>query len=404
TFDASVIDLFATWGGGATLVVPLAADLYRPVDFVVERELTHWFSVPSVIREAQRLGNLPTGRAVNLRHSMFGAEPVTAQHAELWRAVAPNAVIHNVYGPTELTVCCTNHALSGPAEDWPEFSNGTVPIGVPLPGNETVLLDENGLAADEGELCVRGAQRFGGYLDPRESAGRFVSYEPDGGPAVSYDGSTALTDRHWYRTGALGHVTRTVPAGTAQGLDKAAAEYGAPLSAVLLAAYQVLLGRWTRRSDLAVGVPGPAGGLAVVRADLTTGPAFAELVARTDAALTRGRAAALPVARLAAVFGRAADGHHPVVQALFTDEPAHRAEGDCPPDLTLALDPTAGREGLGLRVDFAAELFDAASAERLMDGYLTLLTAVAEAPGIALEALDPLGAAERELLLDVWGR
>ncbi|MFD4737237.1 amino acid adenylation domain-containing protein [Streptomyces virginiae] len=206
------------------------------------------------------------------------------------------------------------------------------------------------------------------------------------------------------RTGALGHVTRTVPAGTAQGLDKAAAEYGAPLSAVLLAAYQVLLGRWTRRSDLAVGVPGPAGGLAVVRADLTTGPAFAELVARTDAALTRGRAAALPVARLAAVFGRAADGHHPVVQALFTDEPAHRAEGDCPPDLTLALDPTAGREGLGLRVDFAAELFDAASAERLMDGYLTLLTAVAEAPGIALEALDPLGAAERELLLDVWGR
>ncbi|MFD5575568.1 condensation domain-containing protein, partial [Streptomyces cadmiisoli] len=51
------------------------------------------------------------------------------------------------------------------------------------------------------------------------------------------------------RTGALGHVTRTVPAGTAQGLDKAAAEYGAPLSAVLLAAYQVLLGRWTRRSD-----------------------------------------------------------------------------------------------------------------------------------------------------------
>ncbi|WP_051774268.1 non-ribosomal peptide synthetase [Streptomyces sp. NRRL S-237] len=206
------------------------------------------------------------------------------------------------------------------------------------------------------------------------------------------------------RTGALGHVTRTVPAGTAQALDKAAAEYGAPLSAVLLAAYQVLLGRWTRRSDLAVGVPTSDGGLAVVRADLTAGPAFAELVARTDAASTRGRAAALPVARLAAAFEPAADGHHPVVQALFTDGPAHRAEGACPPDLTLALDPAAGREGLGLRVDFAAELFDAASAERLTDGYLTLLTAIAETPGIALEGLDPLGVAERELLLDVWGR
>ncbi|MFB7253202.1 non-ribosomal peptide synthetase [Streptomyces nojiriensis] len=206
------------------------------------------------------------------------------------------------------------------------------------------------------------------------------------------------------RTGALGHLTRTVPAGTAQALDKAAAEYGAPLSTVLLAAYQVLLGRWTRQRDLAVGVPDPDGGLAVVRADLAAGPAFAELVARTDAALNRGRAAALPVDRLAAALGPGADGHHPVVQALFTDGPAYRAEGVCPPDLTLALDPVPGREGLGLRVGFAAELFDAASAERFTDGYLTLLTAIAETPGIALEGLDPLGAAERELLLTGWGR
>ncbi|MGZ9932451.1 non-ribosomal peptide synthetase [Streptomyces sp. NC-S4] len=206
------------------------------------------------------------------------------------------------------------------------------------------------------------------------------------------------------RTGALGHLTRTVPAGTAQALDKAAAEYGAPLSALLLAAYQVLLGRWTRRRDLAVGVAGPDGALAVVRADLAAGPAFAEFVARTDAALTRGRAAALPPARLAAASGPGADGHHPVFQALFTDGPAYRAEGVCPPDLTLALDPAPGRDGLGLRVEFAAELFDAASAERLTDGYLTLLTAIAETPGIALDELDPLGAAERELLLTGRGR
>ncbi|WP_326588790.1 non-ribosomal peptide synthetase [Streptomyces sp. NBC_01294] len=226
------------------------------------------------------------------------------------------------------------------------------------------------------------------------------------------------------RTGALGHLTRTVPADTARGLDKAAAEYGTPLSAVLLAAYQVLLGRWTRQRDLAVGVPGTGGDLAVVRADLTAGAAFAELVARTDAATTRGRAAALPVGRLAAAFApgaavavaveTAADAsHHPVVPALFTDGAAYAADGVCPPDLVLALDP--GREsggegggeweaGLGLRVDFAAELFDAASADRFADGYLTLLTAIAAAPGLPLDGLDPLTDAERELLLTGWGR
>ncbi|WP_240136148.1 AMP-binding protein [Streptomyces sp. MUM 178J] len=200
TFDAHVFDLFATWGGGGTLVVPTATDLYTPVDFVVERRLTHWFSVPSVVREAQRLGNLPLGRAVSLRHSMFGAEPVTAQHAALWREVAPQSQIHNVYGPTELAICCTNHRLTGPGSDWPEYPGGTVPIGTMYPHMEGVLLDDEGLPADEGELCVRGPQRFDGYLDPRENTGRFLSYE-EGGRAVVYDGSAPLTAGHWYRTG-----------------------------------------------------------------------------------------------------------------------------------------------------------------------------------------------------------
>lgn len=201
TFDAHCFDLFATWGGGGTLVVPSAGDLYRPVDFIVEKELTHWFSVPSVVREAQRLGNVPLGRAVTLRHSMFGAEPVTRQHVTLWRQVAPHSRIHNVYGPTELAICCTNHGLDGPGSDWPEYTGGTVPIGVMYPHMEGVLLGGDGLPADEGELCVRGPQRFDGYLDPRENAGRFLAYEEGGGPAEVYDGSGPLTDRHWYRTG-----------------------------------------------------------------------------------------------------------------------------------------------------------------------------------------------------------
>ncbi|MFF9472587.1 AMP-binding protein [Streptomyces roseolus] len=200
TFDAHAFDLFATWGGGATLVVPTPAELYAPVDFIVERRLTHWFSVPSVVREAQRLGNLPLGRATTLRHSIFGAEPVTLQHARLWRRVAPHTAIHNVYGPTELSLTVTDHTLTGDGSDWPELPNGTVPIGTMYPHMEGVLLDEDGRPTDEGELCVRGPQRFAGYLDPYENTGRFVRYE-EGGRAEVYDGTEPLTERHWYRTG-----------------------------------------------------------------------------------------------------------------------------------------------------------------------------------------------------------
>ncbi|MEV7510492.1 amino acid adenylation domain-containing protein [Streptomyces sp. NPDC091201] len=210
------------------------------------------------------------------------------------------------------------------------------------------------------------------------------------------------------RTGALGRTVRTVPADTARALDKAAAEYGAPLSALLLSAYQVLLGRWARQRDLAVGVAAGGGALAVVRADLGAGTAFAALVARTDAATARGLGAALPVARLAGLSESADAGHHPVVQALFTDGATVEADGVHPPDLTLAVDPAGtdggGRQGFGLRVDFAAELFDAAAADRFADGYLTLLGRIAAAPGLLLDDLDPLTGAERELLLTDWGR
>ncbi|WP_418960765.1 AMP-binding protein [Streptomyces tritici] len=201
TFDVACYDLFVTWGGGATLVVPSVEELFRPVDFIVDRELTHWSSVPSVVREAQRLGHVPRGRAVTLRHTSFGAETVTRENVELWREVAPHAQIHNVYGPTEVAIGCVDHRLTGPSADWPEYAGGAVPIGRPYPHMEAVLLGEDGLPADDGELCLRGPQRFDGYLDPRENAGRFLTYEEGAGPAVVHDGTGPLTDRHWYRTG-----------------------------------------------------------------------------------------------------------------------------------------------------------------------------------------------------------
>ncbi|MEU7200478.1 amino acid adenylation domain-containing protein [Streptomyces sp. NPDC045470] len=200
TFDPSVYDLFVAWGSGATVVVPDKDELYRPVDYVVRRRLTHWFSVPSLVTTAERYGNLPPGRVTTLRHSCFSAEPVTARLTARWHEVAPGSRIHNLYGPTELTITCTDHELAGGGTAATGSANGTVPIGRPYPHMEAVLLDEAGRPCDDGELCVRGAQRFDGYLDPADNAGRFVRYEP-GAPAAPYDGTGPLTRDHWYRTG-----------------------------------------------------------------------------------------------------------------------------------------------------------------------------------------------------------
>jgi amino acid adenylation domain-containing protein len=199
TFDPSVFDLFVTWAGGATLVVPRRAELLTPVDYLAEREITHWFSVPSVVSVSAGLGNLAEGRVTRLRQSIFIGEQLTYRQARQWRAVAPDARIDNVYGPTELTVACTEYRLPPDPGDWPATSNDTVPIGPVYGFLEHVVLDEDGRRAGEGELSVRGSQRFDGYLDPGDDRGRFLAL--DGGAVVVHDGTAALTGDHYYRTG-----------------------------------------------------------------------------------------------------------------------------------------------------------------------------------------------------------
>nr|WP_042179920.1 amino acid adenylation domain-containing protein [Kibdelosporangium sp. MJ126-NF4]ADB02873.1 AzicV [Kibdelosporangium sp. MJ126-NF4]CEL14096.1 non-ribosomal peptide synthetase [Kibdelosporangium sp. MJ126-NF4]CTQ88462.1 non-ribosomal peptide synthetase [Kibdelosporangium sp. MJ126-NF4] len=187
TFDPSVYDMFTAWGSGATLVVPARGELLAPVRFVDRGRVTHWNSVPSVISLAHRMKALKPGSMPTLRWSMFCGEPLTLQQAEAWQAAASGSVVENIYGPTEMTVTCTEYRL--PRADWPQPPNGTVPIGTPYPGLEHLILDD-------GELCLRGPQRFPGYLDTADNVGRFLTEDRE-----IYDGSTELTDAHWYRTG-----------------------------------------------------------------------------------------------------------------------------------------------------------------------------------------------------------
>ncbi|MEQ4304219.1 amino acid adenylation domain-containing protein [Plantactinospora sp. B6F1] len=198
TFDPSVFDLFVTWGGGATLVPPTRTDLLTPVDYLADRAITHWFSVPSVVSVSANLGNLPTDRPTVLRQSIFIGEQLTYRQARAWRAIAPQAHLDNVYGPTELTVACTEYRLPADPDRWPRTSNDTVPIGPVYEFLDHVIVDEEGRSAAEGELCVRGVQRFGGYLDPDDNRGRFLAAEGD---RFLPSDETVPAPEHYYRTG-----------------------------------------------------------------------------------------------------------------------------------------------------------------------------------------------------------
>ncbi|GIH96833.1 AMP-binding protein [Planobispora siamensis] len=204
TFDLSVFDMFAAWGSGATLVVPAPYDLLKPVAFVAREELTHWFSVPSVVSLAMRLRRLKPGVMPSLRWSLFCGEPLTLLQAGAWRLAAPGSVLENLYGPTELTVSCAQYRLPADPGRWPETANGTVPIGTPYPRVEHLVVDEEGRPAAEGELLLRGVQRFPGYADPGVNPGRFACFDGVRAREAVTAGGTAggtVAPDLWYRTG-----------------------------------------------------------------------------------------------------------------------------------------------------------------------------------------------------------
>jgi len=191
TFDNSVLDLFVTWAAGAGLFVVPASQLMAPAKFIRDHELTIWFSVPSTACIMERLKMLKPNSFPALRCSIFAGEALPVTTAQAWQIAAPNSVVENFYGPTEVTVDCIAQRL----EDPPNVTKnrGSLAIGKPFPGIQASIVDANLNflpANEEGELVVSGRQVSRGYFqEPELTAERFPTLE----------------GRRWYRTGDLAY-------------------------------------------------------------------------------------------------------------------------------------------------------------------------------------------------------
>ncbi|MGA3092584.1 MAG: amino acid adenylation domain-containing protein [Terriglobales bacterium] len=192
TFDLSVHDLFTCWDAGATLC-PSPAQTLTPATLIEEKELTCWFSVPSVAMFASKLGILEPGAFPTLRWSLFCGEALSSSLATAWQAAACNSILENLYGPTEATIAITYYRWD-PATSPGECVRGLVPIGWPFDGQQVCAVNEDltAVAAGEtGELCLGGSQVTRGYWnDPEKTANSFVRLPHTG-------------DQLWYRTGDL---------------------------------------------------------------------------------------------------------------------------------------------------------------------------------------------------------
>lgn len=192
TFDLSVHDLFACWDAGAALC-PFPEQYLVPASLINEKELTVWFSVPSVAMFASKLHLLEPGAFPSLRLSLFCGEALSARLATAWEQAAPNSIVENIYGPTEATIAITHYRWD-PVRSPPECVRGIVPIGWMFDGQECAVVDDNLSpmpTGETGELCLAGSQVTAGYLhDPLRTRQQFVQLP-----------GSAQTN--WYRTGDL---------------------------------------------------------------------------------------------------------------------------------------------------------------------------------------------------------
>jgi amino acid adenylation domain-containing protein len=178
TFDLSAFDMFVSWERGACLCCPSQKTLINPGRFIRDQRLTIWFSVPSTVLLMKQSRLLKPDRFPSLRLSLFCGEPLPVSCAEAWLRAAPNSILENLYGPTELTIACTSYKWH-PERSPRESDQGIVPIGYPHPGMNVLVVDESLNEVNpgaEGELLMNGPQMSLGYWrDSERTSSAFVA-------------------------------------------------------------------------------------------------------------------------------------------------------------------------------------------------------------------------------------
>ncbi|ATU97751.1 amonabactin biosynthesis non-ribosomal peptide synthetase AmoF [Aeromonas salmonicida] len=163
-FDASIEEVFATLSAGATLVLRTDALLESMAAFaagVEQMEITH-LDLPTAFWNEWVVA-LTAGQAhipASLATVIIGGEAVYPEQLAQWQRQGRHDVrLFNTYGPTETTVVVTTQELQ---QEDP--NQAQLPIGLPLPGMQALILGAGEQPASEGELVLLGPQLANGYV------------------------------------------------------------------------------------------------------------------------------------------------------------------------------------------------------------------------------------------------
>src|SRR5581483_8468746 len=217
-----------------------------------------------------------------------------------------------------------------------------------------------------------------------------------------------------------------------QALHKLSRDESVTLFMTLLAAFQVLLFRYSGQEDIVVGIPianrtrpeleqliGFFANTLALRTNLSGNPTFRELLTKVkEVALGAYANQDMPFEKLVEELRPERSlSHNPIFQVLFSLQNAagrtfqlkglelsqlDSHSGMAKFDLSLFLQE--GPDGLVGRAEFNTDLFDSSTIARMLGHFCVLLEAVAANPEVRLRQLPLLTQAERDQLVTEWNR
>jgi amino acid adenylation domain-containing protein len=198
-FDLSTFDIYATFAAGAELhPVPggLAVNPRGLAHFIRERELTQWFSVPSLLAFMAKFDAIAPNDFPALRRLLWCGEVLPTPLLAHWMRRVPHARYTNLYGPTEATIASSYHTVARPPVD----EKVPIPIGRACAGEELLVLDGEMRpvpGGQIGDLYIGGVGLATGYWrDPERTDAVFVPdpRRPGSGKRLYRTGDLAFAD------------------------------------------------------------------------------------------------------------------------------------------------------------------------------------------------------------------
>ena len=217
----------------------------------------------------------------------------------------------------------------------------------------------------------------------------------------------------------------------AEGLRQISRQSGASLFLTLLAALQVLLGRYAASEDVVIGTPvagrnavelenliGYFVNTLVMRTDLSGNPGFRELLRRTrEVALEAYTHQDAPFEKIVHQLraGSGSAGSSPVFEVMFVlhnSAAELELEGlrleEMPVDagsakFPMTLEIVEG-ESLSCSLEYSTDLFEESAIQRLLDNFQRLLSGIVANPDCPIGHLPMLSDAEQRMLISEWNR